>query len=65
MSRRARFDVYQDTAGQWRWRLLALNGRIVADSAEGYTRMRDAERAVLGALKATASAVEHLVEART
>lgn len=62
--KRARFDVYQDTAGQWRWRLLAANGRVVADSGESYTRLRDAERAVIAALKATASAVEQLVEAR-
>lgn len=30
------FDVYRDSTGQWRWRLWAKNGKIVADSAEGY-----------------------------
>ena len=29
-------DVYQDIAGGWRWRLVARNGRILADSAESY-----------------------------
>ena len=41
-----RFKVYQDEAGQWRWRLLAANNRTIADSAESYTRKRDADRAV-------------------
>lgn len=31
-------DVYRDVAGEWRWRMLSRNGRIVADSAEGYKR---------------------------
>lgn len=32
-----RFILYQDAAKEWRWRLLAANGRRVADSGEGYT----------------------------
>ncbi|MFW6153153.1 MAG: HVO_2922 family protein, partial [Halobacteriota archaeon] len=30
------FDLYRDQAEEWRWRLLASNGRIIADSGEGY-----------------------------
>ena len=30
--------IYRDAVGEWRWRLRARNGRIVADSGEGYTR---------------------------
>lgn len=41
-----RFEVYQDRAVQWRWRLLAANNRVVATSAESYTREADAWRAV-------------------
>lgn len=37
--------IYQDSAGEWRWRLQARNNRIVATSGEGYTRKRDAIRA--------------------
>lgn len=51
----ARFQVYQDRKGEWRWRLRARNGRIVADSGEGYSRRRDADRAakaVVAALQA-------------
>ena len=35
-----RVDVYQDTAGGWRWRLRAKNGRIVAESGEAYSSKR-------------------------
>jgi uncharacterized protein YegP (UPF0339 family) len=31
-----KFQVYEDRAGEYRWRLRASNGRIVADSGEGY-----------------------------
>lgn len=41
-----RFDVYEDQAGEWRWRALAGNGRILADSAEGYASERNARRAL-------------------
>ena len=42
----ARFKVYQDDADLWRWRLQSVNGRILADSGEAYTRKADADRAV-------------------
>lgn len=38
-------QIYQDAAGEWRWRRLAENSEIIADSGEGYTRREDAERA--------------------
>ena len=33
----ATFELYQDEAGEWRWRLRHENGNIIADSGEGYT----------------------------
>lgn len=33
--------LFQDEKSEWRWHIKALNGRIVADSAEGYRRRRD------------------------
>ena len=42
--RPARFDVYKAADG-YRWRLLAGNNKIIADSGEAYTRERDAQRA--------------------
>ena len=41
---KARFDLYQDVDGQWRWRLYAANNRIIA-TGESHTRERDARRA--------------------
>lgn len=41
-----RYEVYQDAGSLWRWRLRAPNGRIVADSAEAYSRRSKAEDAV-------------------
>lgn len=40
-------EIYEDEAGEWRWRLKAGNNRIVADSGEGYTREHDAREAVV------------------
>ena len=37
--------IFQDKAGEWRWKRVANNGEIVASSGESFTRMADAERA--------------------
>jgi uncharacterized protein YegP (UPF0339 family) len=37
-----KFAVYVDTSGEYRWNLLAKNGKIIADSAEGYKKESDA-----------------------
>lgn len=42
-----RIQVYEDHAGEYRWRLRAKNGRILADSGEGYTRRRRARAAAM------------------
>lgn len=36
--RTAKLQIYRDARREWRWRLRASNGRIVADSGEGYRR---------------------------
>lgn len=41
-----KFELYEDKAGQWRWRLVAKNGRTVADGGEGYHSQGNARRAV-------------------
>ena len=38
--RTARFQVFQDKAGEYRWRLLAANHRSIACSGEGYGEKR-------------------------
>jgi uncharacterized protein YegP (UPF0339 family) len=35
-NRRAMWELYKDAAGEFRWRLLSANGRIIADSGEGF-----------------------------
>ena len=35
------YEVYRDRSSQWRWRLKAANGRIIADSGEGYINKSD------------------------
>ena len=41
-----RFELYRDAGGQWRWRLRARNGEIVAESGEGYVRREDCEHGI-------------------
>lgn len=33
---RFKFEIYFDKNGEWRWRLVANNKKIIADSGEGY-----------------------------
>jgi uncharacterized protein YegP (UPF0339 family) len=40
------FEIYGDTAEEWRWRLRHRNGRILADSGEGYASRSGAEDGV-------------------
>ena len=44
------FEIYASGASlmalQWRWRLKAGNGEVIADSAEGYVSKFDCEYAI-------------------
>ena len=42
----AKFYVYKDANGEYRWRLRAGNGRVIADSGEGYERKIDCEHSI-------------------
>ncbi|MFC6939012.1 HVO_2922 family protein [Salinirubellus sp. GCM10025818] len=46
MSRKATFEVFRDNADEWRWRLVASNGNIIADSGEGYQSKQGVERGI-------------------
>lgn len=35
--------IYRDDAGDWRWRLVAKNGKVSGASTEGYRRRRSVE----------------------
>jgi uncharacterized protein YegP (UPF0339 family) len=45
--RNYRCHIYQDLIGEWRWRITASNGRIVADSGEGYLKVQMCKRDVV------------------
>ena len=39
------FHTYKDKADEWRWTLKADNGKIVADSGEGYSSLEAVRKA--------------------
>lgn len=47
-----KFEIYRDDAGEFRWRLKAANGRIVADSSEGYRNKDDLQATLHGLIVA-------------
>ncbi|HCN29224.1 MAG TPA: DUF1508 domain-containing protein [Verrucomicrobiales bacterium] len=40
------YRKYQDPNRHWRWRLVAANGRIIANSGEGYHNEKDCDSAI-------------------
>ncbi len=42
----ATFELYEDKAGEYRWRLRHSNGNIIADSGEGYASKSGARDAI-------------------
>ena len=45
--RKLRIEIYVDKRDEWRWRLKATNGRILADSGEGYKRKASLDKVLL------------------
>jgi putative transcriptional regulator len=43
---RRTFHISRDARGEWRWKLIAANGRLIATSAEGYKNKRDCVDAI-------------------
>ncbi len=50
-----KYHVYKDANNEWRWRLKAANGNILADSGEGYSAKAD-YLAGIAAVKGSAGA---------
>jgi hypothetical protein len=42
----ATFELYEDKAGDWRWRLRHSNGNVIADSGEGYASKGNAKKGI-------------------
>lgn len=41
-----KFVMYRDSKDEWRWSLYSRNGRIIADSGEGYKYRGKCRRAI-------------------
>lgn len=46
MPTQSTFELYRDSSGEWRWRLVVSNGNIIADSGEGYKSKQGAKRGI-------------------
>lgn len=55
-----KFILYRDRKKEWRWRLKARNGRVIATSGEGYKRRGSARDAavLVGAYASEAAITE-------
>jgi uncharacterized protein YegP (UPF0339 family) len=42
----AKFEVYTDSGGQFRWRLKSGNGQVIATAGESYTTKASAENGI-------------------
>ncbi len=51
----ARFEIFKDGAGQYRWRLVSSSGEVVAQS-EGYTQKHNAKSGAEAAKRAASMA---------
>ncbi len=50
----AKFELYKDTKGEFRWRLVASNGQTVATGGEGY-KSKDSAKAGIESVKKNAA----------
>ena len=52
----AKFELYKDAKGEFRWRLIASNGQMIANSGEGYKSKESAKSGIESVKKNAASA---------
>ena len=57
--------IFKDIAGEWRWTRKSSNGRIVADSSEGYANKDDCVTMAMRINKATEFLVDGVVIAKS
>jgi uncharacterized protein YegP (UPF0339 family) len=58
------FEIYKDKRGEWRWRLRASNGQLVAISEEGFASKQNVIR-TLESVRKNAAEAEGYVEVGT
>ena len=52
----AKFTLFKDARGEFRWRLVASNGETIADSAEGYKAKDGAKKGITSVKRSAATA---------
>ena len=57
-----RFELYKDIQGQCRWRMVARNGKVIADSAEAYASPGNVRKAVCRVIDAISTGGAQVVE---
>ncbi len=57
----AKFEIYEDKGGHYRWRLVSSNGQTTASAGESFASKSDAKRAAEGVKESAATA--EIVEA--
>ena len=53
----AKFELYPDAKGEFRWRLVASNGQTIATGGEGY-KQKDSAKAGIESVKKNAPIAE-------
>ena len=53
----AKFELYKDTKGEFRWRLVASNGQTIANGEEGY-KSKESAKAGIESVKKNAPIAE-------
>ncbi|MHB9286433.1 HVO_2922 family protein [Halobacteriales archaeon Cl-PHB] len=60
---KATFEVFEDSADEFRWRLVHDNGNVIADSGEGYASKQKARQGIQSVKdNAAEAAVEEIRE---
>ena len=49
-----KFHIYKDKKKEWRWKLVARNKNILADSGEGYKDYSTCKRAIFSIMRRAA-----------
>ena len=53
----AKFELYKDAKGEFRWKLVASNGQAIANGGEGY-KSKESAKAGIESVKKNAPAAE-------
>lgn len=59
----ATFELYLDSAGEWRWRMRHMNGQVIATSGESFANRENARQGAIS-VKANAFNAQVIVVAK-